>query len=1216
MESNSDVPYPPDAGSLDAGPDAVVEGSCQPAQSDPIPPRPAALIGGPKSEQKMVFVDDLFGLVVSHCGGCHVDGSQGNVHTDRASFSTLDGQNWLDSIIKLTDPTYMMPPASAGGIPYKDRLEGDPIKELARLLEAWIKSGQPNGLFYQTVTSPGDQSPFRMRTEVGDAMTVIGNCVPNKALYATEPDEMQKLDDKFLSLAPAAPGKGTLADQIGLMERLEDTDLFTLDSEMLARRGVISYSVAYPTFYDGTKKLRHVRVPLGESIKFNPNTQQFEIPGNTRFYRTDLQPIIQQDGTTRWRKMETRLIVAWPDDDTRGQGRFAVTSFFGVYVWNDDETEAVLLTDPLRSGAPWRDRVSVYVSDEAAAAKIQASRPINLAYALQNGHAVRRYAVPGERRCTECHIGSPSQNFVVGFQPLQIRRREHGQGGVQDQDIALADDLGQLGRFIDYGLVTGLSSPEDVIPLEASQGSRTPRNDNELAAQGYMLGNCANCHSPRGTASVNNKMLGDVLNFQPGTGTKQGIFQFPLENYSPRIFRGPDGTVPMPYVTPSLMDLPVAESFFYVPKCQGAVMATGSGCIPAPWRSLLYRGVDTPFTYSDDFALMPHMPMNTPGFDCRVPRIMAEWMVSIPAVRKSPDTLEFYPSPAPPPLGVQWPDPTGKLTTWGFPDTNPQPYDEAALPSPGTPEYHGAAAQTETRLNTYLHPTSFSADWFSRYDFCPDTSDIMDPAVLLDPGGHPVPVDGFITKGGATTMPNDGVPNHAHWVVLDQTQIPGPWYPRRFDWQSILVDGAFPDLSKLIRDPIQLQLAQAAQDHEKLVVEELQNATLSDKLWRFATQQLPVGLWADNANCDFSSVPTVASYAANRSAWMDRLWLPKDSPRPVYLQSPGEFVHTLICSNCHGPLGDSSGRQATLLSEMTGGNATVSNLRQGVSRQDNRQRVFGPAASTDTTADDWGARYFDWMGLGGTKQTIPASILAVVASTKVLGVPRPRSTASKDANMLATAENLCKHMLPLELGGGSAYLPKNAPPGNLWPPWLDLIVTNGDAELWGRLCAIDNPAPVRAIWYQWIAATQSGSFTIRPLYDYYPASLYPPSAQVADHLSRVAPGLKDNNLFPWCIRKPQNAETLAHLEDWRATNLSPDGTPYPLCPEMTAGGDPYVPASDDVPPSTDPHLAVTALERWAIRGAINAGNAAFLHLDAVARGVATPSPAYNECPTK
>ena len=40
-----------------------------------------------------------------------------------------------------------------------------------------------------------------------------------------------------------------------------------------------------------------------------------------------------------------------------------------------------------------------------------------------------------------------------------------------------ADELNQLQRLIDYGVITGMASPADVLPLEQSEGKRKPRTD-------------------------------------------------------------------------------------------------------------------------------------------------------------------------------------------------------------------------------------------------------------------------------------------------------------------------------------------------------------------------------------------------------------------------------------------------------------------------------------------------------------------------------------------------------------------------------------------------------------------------------------------------------------------------------------------------------------------------------------------------------------------
>src|SRR5262249_14109657 len=128
-------------------------------------------------------------------------------------------------------------------------------------------------------------------------------------------------------------------------------------------------------------------------------------------------------------------------------------------------------------------------------------------------------------------------------------------------------ELTQLQRLIDVGVITGISSPDDVKPLEESQGARKPRKtatadgddmttDGELKAQAYMVGNCAHCHNPRGFPSVTKPELANVLNFLPD-GKDGGIFQFPFEKYSPIRSRGANGDVPIPYITPSLRDYPV-----------------------------------------------------------------------------------------------------------------------------------------------------------------------------------------------------------------------------------------------------------------------------------------------------------------------------------------------------------------------------------------------------------------------------------------------------------------------------------------------------------------------------------------------------------------------------------------------------------------------------------------------------------------------------------
>src|SRR5262249_19860808 len=144
-----------------------------------------------------------------------------------------------------------------------------------------------------------------------------------------------------------------------------------------------------------------------------------------------------------------------------------------------------------------------------------------------------------------------------------------------------------------------------------------------------------------------------------------------------------NGDIPMPYITPSLQDYPVAiddgtrlddgqqillgnngttlpatwtPKYLMASKGCGedtintraycGTRKSGDAIVYAPWRSLIYRNVDSPFAYFDDSVPLPHMPMNTFGFDCRAPQIMSDWMVGLPGARKQPwireDALPSY----------------------------------------------------------------------------------------------------------------------------------------------------------------------------------------------------------------------------------------------------------------------------------------------------------------------------------------------------------------------------------------------------------------------------------------------------------------------------------------------------------------------------------------------------------------------------------------------
>lgn len=1249
-------PAPADASAL-----PIAAGTCLQAAAQPLPQRVITISTQAQSaaSANLVYVSTLDSAFEAICGACHGYSAdppgRGSFRIGSANqFPTLMTADILKHVtsngpspgyqpLDPNDPLDPMPPFSDNGQPYSKRLATDPVVQFVALVQAWLDAGKPTSFTPTTgdggsaaAGDGGAVSPYRLTAATADSMTNLGNCIPDRALVdtASEPTDAHTkaaaLDGMFASAMRQPPGPGVTAPQmLGLPEHLSDTDMVSFDSAILARHRVVAFQPTYPLWTDDAGKLRYVRVPLGQSIVFNKDTQEFVIPENTRFYKTFMKKIVDTDGSFRWRKFETRLIVARHDTTPDPNAPPIQNALYGTYQWNDDESEATLVETPLRDGLPFSDTLLFYNTDEQLAADLLSQNPPNPDFVLLQAGAGRHYAIPSAQRCVECHMGSPSESFILGFRPVQLNRRAVGQGGTliePGQEPPGVDELSQLQRFIDYGVVTSIGSSTDVLPLEQSEGSRVPRNRYELTAQGYMVGNCSHCHNPRGFPSVQFPVLEPVLNFLPGP--KGGIFQFPLETYSPRISRGNGGATRIAYITPSLVDESVTPNLF------------SDGAAYAPWRSLIYRNVDTPFTYTSDYALYPHMPMNMPGYDCRAKQIMSDWMVSIPAVPKNPQLPEYV---------------------IGGGDDSPQPYVEV---DPGTPSYDDAVRGAQQRLailHSGINPALPTTGTYSRYAACPDTSDLLDPAVVRDPTCHPVPTPPnesddlpYVNADGSYSGRNNGgiatndlkqlaVPGHAHWVNTDLTNVGGAWGPRRADWPNIIVGQVFP--------PPTTSCTGTVIDSGRTAVPLLQTAKLDD-VRAFATKPFPMGLWQQQLACNFSSQPKVSDYATagaipgtiNGPPDVGTQWMLNNpavhtaTTDPVYAEWPGAAVFNMICINCHGAQADGTGRLADNLATMTGGGSIVADLRDG---------LFGPlgdpganlranfnatvlpagasAAWTNTASDDMAARYMAWMGLGGTEVTIPTSILQIVGNTQVLGQRRLESPVGASANMLAVAKGLCTSLYPVAADGTQAaaepwYAPQLTNPqdpanGTYLKGNLALIATNGDAELWLHICTTANPPPVLAV---------DGLGRYYALDNFFPQAAFQCDAGAPCRIGNDRAGVEDasqgiavTNLRPWCLMK-------AWQQLQGAPPVDPSSTDQPPKP-LGKGSWPYCPDRINGPPSggiynssfvlANPLSCAVgnACDAWATRGAVNAGFAVFLYLQAIENGTVQRLPDYNQC---
>lgn len=335
---------------------------------------------------------------------------------------------------------------------------------LQSVVEDWIRAGRPQGRFNTRQTTDASGRPSNAQ------QTDLGTCIPDSSQIGTHPE----MDETFRNMAH-------------LPEKLSQTDLFTLDSLELAAKGTVSYNVEYPLWADNAEKGRYVHFPAVWSEAENrwktagalyaADTKSFEIPPNTRFYKTFYKAVVTAKGEQVFRKIETRIIVVRKKPQEH---------LLGTYKWNSNETEATLVTLPYRDGTPWKDDIFKVTIDE-------------------NTEKTRKYAIPGRQRCVECHQGS--SDFVLGFTPLQLNRRALGDAG-RDRAVG-ADESNQILRFIDAGLLKNIDDVQALPKLEIS-GANAPTNVHEVRLQGYFVGNCAHCHNPEGFAMKENKVTLDL----------------------------------------------------------------------------------------------------------------------------------------------------------------------------------------------------------------------------------------------------------------------------------------------------------------------------------------------------------------------------------------------------------------------------------------------------------------------------------------------------------------------------------------------------------------------------------------------------------------------------------------------------------------------------------------------------------------------------------
>jgi hypothetical protein len=218
-------------------------------------------------------------------------------------------------------------------------------------------------------------------------------------------------------------------------EKLKDTGLYSDWISRTVAPGNLPFTPQYPLWSDGAKKSRWIHIPDGKFIDgSNPDVWQFP------------------DGTRLWkefrfgRRAETRFM-----ERTRAGWQFA------TYVWNDDESEAVL--------AP--------------------AEGIRQSIAITDGI---RHAIPARSDCRACHEAGPVR--VLGFTALQLSPDRDPNALHAEVPAPDAVDLRQL---VARRLLRGL--PRAILATPPRIVAPTPT---ARAAMGYLHANCGGCHTESG----------------------------------------------------------------------------------------------------------------------------------------------------------------------------------------------------------------------------------------------------------------------------------------------------------------------------------------------------------------------------------------------------------------------------------------------------------------------------------------------------------------------------------------------------------------------------------------------------------------------------------------------------------------------------------------------------------------------------------------------
>lgn len=240
-----------------------------------------------------------------------------------------------------------------------------------------------------------------------------------------------------------------VSNNIEMLPKLTDYNIFQGNPSALIPTAEFElYEIATQLFSDYAEKQRLISIPAGDALTVTSDGLP-DFPDGTILVKTFYYFRDKRDRAKGINLIETRLLI-------RSNSKWNV----GTYVWNKEQTEALLLTAGMNRTVNW-------INDDGTGSIIS-------------------YHVPGNRECATCHNSSAA---VIPIGPkVRSLNMDVVRGG---------ETVNQLTYFQSLGILNPVT-PSSFTQLPDSHDPALPVAER---ARAYLDVNCAHCHSHSGIAS-------------------------------------------------------------------------------------------------------------------------------------------------------------------------------------------------------------------------------------------------------------------------------------------------------------------------------------------------------------------------------------------------------------------------------------------------------------------------------------------------------------------------------------------------------------------------------------------------------------------------------------------------------------------------------------------------------------------------------------------